>query len=122
MNHAKETPNQQEPTSILDSEEKYTKISNILKLLSNPNRLMILSILSEKARPVNEIHSILSEVTNISQSSLSQHLALLRAHRTVSFKKDGQLSTYYITDDRFTELLRMLLDVDLFDEPADQRF
>lgn len=104
-----------ESKRILEDEERHTKISNVLKLLSNPNRLMILSILADKQRPVNEIHSILSEVTSISQSSLSQHLALLRAHRIVNFKKNGQLSTYYITDDRFTELLNMLLAVDLFD-------
>lgn len=102
--------------NILQSEEKYDHISNILKLLSNPNRLMILTILSDKSRPVNEIHSILSEVTNISQSSLSQHLALLRAHKIVSYKKNGQLSTYYIADDRFLSLVNLLKETDLFNE------
>lgn len=103
-------------TLSLQEEEKYGRISNVLKLLSNPNRLMILSILAKGPRPVNEIHAILSEVTHISQSSLSQHLALLRAHRIVNYRKNGQLSTYYITDERFTDLLQMLLEVDLFDE------
>lgn len=103
------------PEDILQFEDKYTTISNVLKLLSNPNRLMILTILAETPRPVNEIHQILSQVTNISQSSLSQHLALLRAHKIVSFKKNGQLSTYFITDERFIELLHLLRDIDLFD-------
>ncbi len=101
--------------ALLQNDEKYVKTASMLKLLSNPNRLMILTILAESPKSVNEIHQILTTVSNISQSSLSQHLALLRAHKIVSYKKNGQMSTYFITDDRFMELLNILKNIDLID-------
>ncbi len=93
---------------LIHDDEKYVKTASMLKLLSNPNRLMILTILTDSPKSVNEIHEILSKVSNISQSSLSQHLALLRAHKIVTFKKTGQMSIYHISDRRFSELLKML--------------
>ncbi len=104
-----------EVLTLLKEDDKYVKIASMLKLLSNSNRLMILTILSECPRSVNEIHELLSSVSTISQSSLSQHLALLRAHKIVNYKKNGQMSTYYITDERFIQLLAALKDIDLVD-------
>ena len=98
---------------LLADSERFSKTANMLKLLSNPNRLMILYILSEAPHSVNEIHDILSRASNISHSSLSQHLALLRAHRIVSFKKIGQMSIYSISDRRFVELLQMLREINV---------
>lgn len=45
------------PELLADS-ERFTKTAGMLKLLSNPNRLMILYILSEAPRSVNEIHDL----------------------------------------------------------------
>lgn len=99
--------------SLLAESERFTKTASMLKLLSNPNRLMILYILSDAPRSVNEIHDILIQSSNISHSSLSQHLALLRAHKIVSFKKTGQMSIYSISDQRFVELLKMLREINV---------
>lgn len=98
---------------LINKDGHYEKTASILKLLSNPNRLMVLAILAESPKSVNEIHSILVNVTNISQSSLSQHLALLRAHKIVSFKKIGQMSIYEISDQRFNELLEILKSLEV---------
>ena len=100
------------PELLADS-ERFTKTAGMLKLLSNPNRLMILYILSEAPRSVNEIHDLLMPASSISNSSLSQHLALLRAHKIVSFKKTGQMSIYSISDERFVELLKMLREINV---------
>lgn len=100
------------PELLADS-ERFTKTAAMLKLLSNPNRLMILYILSEAPRSVNEIHDLLMQASNISHSSLSQHLALLRAHKIVTFKKTGQMSIYSISDERFIELLKMLREINV---------
>lgn len=100
-------------TELLVDSERCDRIASMLKLLSNPNRLMILSILAESPRSVNEIHELLMPTSNISHSSLSQHLALLRAHKIVTFKKTGQLSIYSITDERFIEFLKMLREINV---------
>lgn len=98
---------------ILNGSERFNKTASMLKLLSNPNRLMILYILADAPRSVNEIHEILTQTSSISHSSLSQHLALLRAHKIVSFKKTGQMSIYSITDQHFLELLKMLKEINV---------
>lgn len=100
-------------TKLLTDSERFTKTAAMLKLLSNPNRLMILYILSEAPRSVNEIHDLLMQASNISHSSLSQHLALLRAHKIVTFKKTGQMSIYSISDQRFVEFLKMLREINV---------
>ena len=100
-------------TELLTDSERFTKTAAMLKLLSNPNRLMILYILSEAPRSVNEIHDLLMQASNISHSSLSQHLALLSAHKIVTFKKTGQMSIYSISDQRFVELLKMLREINV---------
>ena len=94
------------PELLADS-ERFTKTAGMLKLLSNPNRLMILYILSEAPRSVNEIHDLLMPASSISHSSL------LRAHKIVSFKKTGQMSIYSISDERFVELLKMLREINV---------
>ena len=99
--------------NLLDDSEHFVKTAAMLKLLSNPNRLMILYILSIAPKSVNEIHDILSQTSNISHSSLSQHLALLRAHKIVSFRKTGQMSIYSISDQRFIELIQMLKEINV---------
>lgn len=61
-----------------------------LKLMANPHRLMILCHLIEKELSVSELNAHLP----ISQSALSQHLAMLRKSGLVSFRRDQQ-TVYY---------------------------
>ncbi|MCE5344300.1 MAG: transcriptional regulator, partial [Eubacteriales bacterium] len=48
------------------------------------------------------------KVSAISQSALSQHLALLKAHGVVEDHKAGQSVTYSITDPRVSEIIAAL--------------
>lgn len=53
--------------------------------------------------------SRLSEkVPNITQSALSQHLTLFRAHGILDYHKSGQNVTYSIADHRVEEIIRVL--------------
>jgi DNA-binding transcriptional ArsR family regulator len=45
---------------------------------------------------------------DITQSALSQHLALLKAHRILDFKKIGQNITYSIADRRVEKIVNVL--------------
>jgi DNA-binding transcriptional ArsR family regulator len=62
----------------------------LLKSMSNPSRLMVLCQLTEGEKSVGE----LERAVPMSQSALSQHLALLRARNLVTTRRAGQ-SIYY---------------------------
>ena len=56
-------------------EEKAKKIAELLKLLANEQRLLILCALMHGRKNVSEIHG---HTPNITASALSQHLNLLK--------------------------------------------
>jgi DNA-binding transcriptional ArsR family regulator len=58
----------------------------LLKAMANEWRLIILCQLSEGEKTVSELQGILG----LSQSALSQHLAVLRREKIVSARKDAQ--------------------------------
>jgi len=74
-------------------------------VLANENRLMILCALIEQPMTVSETAKY---VPGISQSALSQHLSLLKAHGILDHKKSGQHITYSIADRRVKKLINML--------------
>ena len=85
-------------------EREAYRLAEVLKTLANEHRLMILCELIEKPRSVTALGE---RVPGISQSGLSQHLSLLRAHGLVACEKSGQSVTYAIADDR----VRAVIDV-----------
>lgn len=80
-------------------------MAELLKALANANRLMILCALVKQPMTVGELSRV---VPNITQSALSQHLALLKMHRILDFDKSGQSITYSIADHRVEEILYVL--------------
>lgn len=86
-------------------EERAKKIAELLKVLANENRLLILCALMENPLTVNEISK---KIPNITQSALSQHLSLLKAHGILDFKKSGLNITYSIEDRRVEEIIKTL--------------
>lgn len=86
-------------------EEKAKQIAELLKILANENRLMILCALMEK--PLN-VSKIAERIPNISQPALSQHLTILKAHGILEYKKAGQNITYSIADHRVEEIINSI--------------
>lgn len=80
-------------------------IAELLKVLSNENRLMIVCCLIEAPMTVSELHQ---KINTLTQSALSQHLALLKAHRILDSNKSGLSITYSIKDDRVRNLIKEL--------------
>jgi len=66
--------------------------SALLKALANPHRLMIVCQLVEGQRSVGE----LADFLDIRDSTVSQHLALMRREGLVSARRDGQTIWYAI--------------------------
>lgn len=76
----------------------------LLKALANPQRLLVLCLLSEGERSVGELHAELS----LSQSALSQHLAVLRGLGVVATRREGQLVHYRLPRGITTRIIRLL--------------
>lgn len=76
--------------SVEEMAQHATEAANFLKLMANPHRLMIMCHLIEQEFSVSELNAHLP----ISQSALSQHLAMLRKSGLVSFRRDQQ-TVYY---------------------------
>ena len=75
-----------------------------LKALSHPGRLMILCYLIEGEKTVTDLENLLGA----RQSSVSQHLARLRADRLVTTRRDGKAIHYSLADDRTSQMISLL--------------
>ncbi len=85
--------------------EKARQISRIMKILANEYRLLILCELMNGPQTVN---GILDRIEGISQSALSQHLAVMKANNVVDYDKKGQNVIYTICDSRVADIIRTL--------------
>lgn len=82
-----------------------TEVAGILRALSNERRLMILCKLVEWGEGTV---TALVEAVGLSQSALSQHLAVMREQGLVAFRREGQTLWYRISDPRIERLLSTL--------------
>ena len=78
--------------------------SELLKALSNRHRLLIICQLIDGERSVGE----LAEFLNLRDSTVSQHLALLRKDGLVSARRDAQTIFYSIASEPAREILKTL--------------
>lgn len=81
--------------------------SDLLKALANPQRLRILCLLIEGELTVSQ----LNEQIQLSQSALSQHLALLRDKELVSTRKHAQTVFYCVADGPVRSIIQTLHDI-----------
>ena len=80
---------------------------DLLKALANPQRLRILCLLIEGERNVSEINSVVP----ISQSALSQHLAVLREKGLVTTRKQSQTVFYQVAEGPVHQIIETLHDL-----------
>jgi ArsR family transcriptional regulator len=86
-------------------EANATAVAAVMRSLANPRRRMVLCTLSERGEvKVGE----LAVLVGLSQSALSQHLALMRDEGLVAFRRDAQVLHYRIADARIEALLATL--------------
>ena len=78
--------------------------SELLKAMSNQTRLMILCQLLHGEKTAGELDSL----TNLSQSALSQHLAVLRDHGLVQTRRESQNIFYSIDGDKPRAIIEVL--------------
>ena len=80
---------------------------NLLKGLANESRLMIMCVLSEGEVSVGQ----LNQRIQLSQSALSQHLAVLRDQGLVQTRRESQTIYYRPADTAALTVIELLHDV-----------
>ena len=88
-------------------EDSAGRAAALMRLLGNERRLMILCQLLDRELSVGELQPRIG----LSQSALSQHLALLREEGAVSTRRDGQVIYYRVADPAVLRVLETLADL-----------
>lgn len=82
----------------------YAKMSDMLKALAHPVRLKMVEGLLSNECNVDKIVNALS----LPQSTVSQHLGILKNRGILKFRKMGVKTCYYVADKRIVRLLKVL--------------
>jgi ArsR family transcriptional regulator len=88
-------------------EENAGRAAALLRLLGNEKRLMLLCQLADGELSVRDIQSRVG----LSQSALSQHLALLRAEGVVGTRRESQTIYYRIVDHAAMRVIETLAEL-----------
>ena len=100
--------------SLPDFEASAGKAADLLRTLGNEKRLMILCQLGPGELQAGALQAPLG----LSQSALSQHLAVLREAGIVSTRRDGQAIWYRIADPAAVQVIATLASIFCPDKPA----
>lgn len=93
--------------NLEELEARALRAAALLKAMANPVRLRVLCQLAEGEKSVGE----LERVAAVSQSALSQHLALLRQRGLVRSRRAGQAIFYALDGAEAAALLAALYEV-----------
>lgn len=78
--------------------------SGLMRVLSNPDRLLLLCQIAQGERRVGE----LEELLDIRQPTLSQQLAVLREEGLVETRRDGKQIYYRVASDKALAIMTLL--------------
>lgn len=83
------------------------KAAHICKAIANEKRLQVLYLIVDKEMSVGEM----MEKVNLSQSALSQHLAVLRGYDIVKTRRNAQTIYYMLKDEKIKKILALLAEL-----------
>lgn len=92
------------PVDLSELKANADRMAGRLKLMSHPERLLMLCRLDEGEASVSELVSL----TGLSQSSVSQHLAMLREEGVVGLRAEAQTRYYRLQDPVVTHVIHTL--------------
>jgi DNA-binding transcriptional ArsR family regulator len=84
--------------------DRYVKWADILKTLGHPVRIRILESLLDADKCVSAIWANL----DLPQSTVSQHLSLLRSKGIVQHERCGSKVRYFVRDGRIGEIIKLI--------------
>ena len=95
------------PADLTDIKANAAAMAGRLKLMSHPERLVMLCRMDEGEASVTELVGL----TGLSQSSVSQHLAMLRDEGVVSIRGAAQTRFYSLSDPTGRAIIHALCDL-----------
>ena len=102
----KNTENCTPEALILDSsfpvDEEITDLSEFFRVLGDPTRIKIISLLQQGECCVH----IISEALKMQQTAISHQLKILRHKRLVKYRKEGRHVYYSLCDNHINEILK----------------
>lgn len=104
MQKAKELLGNDYEMNIEDLEKNSEEAASFLKLLASGPRLLILCQLIEGEQNVGT----LAERTGLRMTTVSQHMALMRAQNIVTTRRDGTTIYYSLASSMVEEILAIL--------------
>jgi ArsR family transcriptional regulator len=97
-------------TELLDPavfEAKAEVAASLLKAMSNPHRLMVLCRLGASEASAGTLQAD----SGLSQSALSQHLAVLRQRGLVETRREAQTIYYRLSDPAVRQVIETLMKI-----------
>lgn len=91
-------------STALQMQERAGEAAELLKAMANPQRLRVLCLLLEREMSVGELNSLV----DLSQSALSQHLAVLREKELVCTRREAQTVYYSVPDGLVHDIIASL--------------
>ncbi len=85
---------------------KASRLSKIFRVMSDPNRLRIISLVAQGELCVCDIAAAL----NMTQSAVSHQLRVLRLSELVKVRKEGRVAWYSLDDDHVLKLFTQGLE------------
>ncbi len=87
-----------------DRTEIAEKASDLLRVLANPKRLLILCYLADGELSVHQLQA----ATGLGQSTVSQQLAIMRSERLVKTRREAQSIYYSLKSDEALAIIGTL--------------
>lgn len=100
------TPMEKVSMNLEEMQSAAGRACRLMKVLSNPDRLLILCQLSQGERRVGE----LEELLGIVQPTLSQQLTVLRDEALVSTRREGKHIVYGLTSPKALAVMQVLYE------------
>jgi DNA-binding transcriptional ArsR family regulator len=94
------------PTDLSVLKRDSREMADHLKLLAHPERLLMLCQMDEREVSVGE----LTDISGLSQSAVSQHLARFREQGIVSCRGEAQTRFYSLTDPKMQRIIHALCE------------
>ncbi len=88
-------------------EQVYQELSRVTHAISNPKRMELIDVLSQKAYSVEE----LSKEISMTVASTSQHLQVLKSAKLVDTQRNGNFIIYRISDDSVLRLVSIVREL-----------
>lgn len=92
------------PTDLSELKNNANRMAPLLRTMGHPERLLMLCRMDEGEVSV----SALVELSGLSQSAVSQHLAMLREEGLVSVRAEAQTRYYRLTDPMISAIIQAL--------------